>query len=58
MRKNASDHAPGPVIDDRTVRAVLDTLPDVFYVFDASGNLVQWNDRLATVTGTTTNSPA
>ncbi|SIQ70846.1 PAS domain S-box-containing protein [Haladaptatus litoreus] len=38
-------------MDERTVRAVLDTLPDVFYAFDADGSLVQWNDRLTTLTG-------
>lgn len=38
-------------MDKSTVRAVLDTLPDVFYVFDANGRLVEWNDRLTTVTG-------
>ncbi len=38
-------------MDEYTVRAVLDTLPDVFYVFDAEGKLVEWNDRLTAVTG-------
>ncbi|GAA0248486.1 bacterio-opsin activator domain-containing protein [Haladaptatus pallidirubidus] len=38
-------------MDERTVRAVLDTLPDVFYAFDADGSLVQWNDRLTALTG-------
>lgn len=38
-------------MDESTVNAVLDTLPDVFYVFDADGTLVEWNDRLAEVTG-------
>ncbi|WP_458206965.1 PAS domain S-box protein [Haladaptatus sp. NG-SE-30] len=38
-------------MDERTIRVVLDTLPDVFYVFDATGSLVQWNDRLKRITG-------
>ncbi len=38
-------------MDKSTIRAVLDTLPDVFYVFDENGTLVEWNDRVTTVTG-------
>jgi PAS domain S-box-containing protein len=38
-------------MDESTVNAVLDTLPDLFYVFDADGALVEWNDRLVEVTG-------
>ncbi|MFH5797442.1 bacterio-opsin activator domain-containing protein [Haladaptatus sp. CMAA 1911] len=38
-------------MDESTVDAVFDTLPDLFYVFDANGTLVEWNDRLVEVTG-------
>ncbi|MFB6297662.1 MAG: bacterio-opsin activator domain-containing protein [Salinirussus sp.] len=33
------------------VESLLDSLPDPLYAFDEAGELVRWNDRLATVTG-------
>jgi PAS domain S-box-containing protein len=33
--------------------SVLDTLPDVFYVLDATGRFQRWNDRMNEVTGYT-----
>lgn len=30
---------------------ILDTLPDVFYAFDAQANLIEYNERLCSVTG-------
>ncbi len=38
-------------MDELTVKAVLDMLPDVFYAFDADGVLVEWNSRLTAVSG-------
>ncbi|MFC7076939.1 PAS domain S-box protein [Haloarcula halophila] len=35
------------------VRAVIDTLQDVFYVLDTDGCFTEWNDRMAEVTGYT-----
>ena len=32
-------------------QSLIDSLPDPLYAFDASGELVRWNDRLAAVTG-------
>ncbi|WP_435181631.1 PAS domain S-box protein [Halorussus sp. AFM4] len=36
---------------DDLVGAALDALPDVFFVLDAQGRLVHWNDRANAVTG-------
>jgi PAS domain S-box-containing protein len=35
----------------RFVEEALDTLQDVFYVVDASGNLLRWNEAATTITG-------
>jgi len=32
-------------------QSLIDSLPDPLYAFDSDGELVRWNDRLATVTG-------
>ncbi|WP_435159560.1 bacterio-opsin activator domain-containing protein [Haladaptatus sp. DFWS20] len=38
-------------MDELTVHAVLDMLPDVFYAYDTDGSLVGWNKRLTDITG-------
>ncbi|NHN61492.1 PAS domain S-box protein [Halorussus rarus] len=38
-------------LGDDLVGAALDALPDVFFVLDAQGRLVRWNDRANAVTG-------
>ncbi|WP_266074923.1 bacterio-opsin activator domain-containing protein [Haladaptatus caseinilyticus] len=38
-------------MDELTVHSVLDMLPDVFYAYDTSGSLVEWNRRLTELSG-------
>lgn len=40
-------------VDGRVLRRALDTLDDVFYIYDASGGLVYWNERLNELYGLT-----
>lgn len=40
--------------DKRLVQRILDTLPDVFYQFDADGYLLRWNEQLEAATGYST----
>lgn len=38
-------------VEQRVLESALDALDDVFFIVDAEGNLVSWNDRTSTVTG-------
>jgi len=40
-------------VDGRVLRRALDTLDDVFYIYDTSGGLVYWNERLNELYGRT-----
>ena len=47
LRKQAEENL---IREKNFSETVINSLPGIFYIFDADGNLVRWNDNLETVT--------